>query len=955
MSQAAATVLTALSHPADNPKRSDVSESEEVLNAELARLLDGSPANGAEMSAQGEHRTGSGKIDVLVTIGGQRIAVEAKIAKGSSAAALDRAANAAANQAVGRVAVDETDFGAVVIYPPGCSAADLTSVTDLRWAVAFTDSANPAGFSALQPGGLPGFREFLAAMPVMDNPEETAKELERVLLSAARRMTWREQSQLIQRFHKVKATGKKGDAEREQACVRVLLMIAAATMFHTRLQPSLTTMPSGERPKRAGESAWSMPESPGTCIADPDSVSAFAEAWGLILDVDYRPIFESARDALIEMWGSRAFNFAVKEVASKAISLVAATSHLRYDLLGSVFHRVLDTARHDGSFYTSAAAATLLTGLAITDDHADWTNPDAAARLRVCDPACGSGTLLLSAVERIERLSNDPVGPAADAGDDRRLRLAEMIEQSIWGYDINATAIHLAATSLGLAAPDVSFRQMRLFTSQFGRAADRSIHLGSLDLLTGGAQLQLDTSWGRTQHRQAELDEHQDAAGSLGQIGNKVDVVVMNPPFTRDSLRHDQLGRKDEIAVKKAEKELLAKKSSAKSKAARLHSSGGMFLLLADHLADPDTGTAAFVLPAVVATSAGNAAYREFLASRFSVEYLVVSHDPHRINFSGNTNISEMLLVTRRRPAGSAAPQPKLVVLLRNPANTLDARIALRSIQAVLGGQVAPGWEMVLYDMDPARIAAGDWRQAGFVSEWLHERFLRLEDACTTLGDQAPLRVAGQRIRDAFEKVTVASGRRALWEHKSGLVTSLAAKTDCWIAAKPDKQKLADEYWKHRSQLLVANRLYFDTMRLAAVLTDTPAVSSAFCPAQAKDDIHAKALCLWLNSSLGLLGFYGNRTLRKLSYPRFSMEDMRHLPVPDLTDQQAKTLAAALDAHADAEMQPFKAMNDCEVRSALDKAVVETVGSDIGFNAHDINLVRQSLSQESSISGRRPS
>ncbi len=140
----------------------------------------------------------------------------------------------------------------------------------------------------------------------------------------------------------------------------------------------------------------------------------------------------------------------------------------------------------------------------------------------------------------------------------------------------------------------------------------------------------------------------------------------------------------------------------------------------------------------------------------------------------------------------------------------------------------------------------------------------------------------------------------------------------------------------------------------AAVLTETPAVGSAFCGAQAKDDTHAKARCVWLNSSLGLLGFYGNRTLKVLAYPRFSMEDMRDLPVPELTDPQARTLAAVFDTHADAEMQPFKAMNDCAVRAALDQAVAETVGSDIGFSAHDIDLVRQSLSEEPSISGTRP-
>jgi len=625
-----------------------MSEAETVLNAQLAGLLDGMQTDEGVISAEPEHRVGSGWIDVLVTVGGQRIAVEAKIAKGLASSALDRAAAEGAGQAADRVANGEADFGVVVVYPPDCAAADLASIGDLRWARAVTEGQAIGSFSALLSGDYRGLGDFLGGMQRIGNPEQTAKDLEQTLKQAVRRLTPTQQLSLIDRFHKVKETGKKGDAEREQACVRVMLMVAAATMFHVKLQERLRHLPADKLPRPE----WISPDSPGRCLDDADSASAFAQAWKRILEVDYRPIFEAAREALVEMLGDTAFSLAVKDVARKAISLGAATAHLRYDLLGSVFHRVLDTARHDGSYYTTAAAATLLTGLAVRDDHVDWSDPDAAARLRVCDPACGSGTLLLSAVERIERLCADAQASLDADPDDRQLRLAEMIEHSIWGFDINATAIHLAATSLGLAAPDVSFRQMRLFTSQFGRAPDQTIHLGSLDLLTGGAQLQLDTSWGRTEHRQAELGEHEEAAGSLGQPGNKVDVVVMNPPFTRDSLRHDQLGKADEAAVKKAEKELLAKKAPAKAKAARLHSSGGMFLLLADHLADERSGTVGFVLPAVVATSTGNEDFRKYLAGRFAIEYLVMSHDPDRIHFSGNTDISEMLIVARRAKTG---------------------------------------------------------------------------------------------------------------------------------------------------------------------------------------------------------------------------------------------------------------------------------------------------------------
>ena len=91
----------------------------------------------------------------------------------------------------------------------------------------------------------------------------------------------------------------------------------------------------------------------------------------------------------------------------------------------------------------------------------------------------------------------------------------------------------------------------------------------------------------------------------------------MNPPFTRDSLRHDQLGKAGEAQVKRKEKQLI--KQHPHQGAARLHSSGGMFLLLGEHLTK-NAGTLAVVLPAVTATSYGNLAFRKFFAQQFHID-----------------------------------------------------------------------------------------------------------------------------------------------------------------------------------------------------------------------------------------------------------------------------------------------------------------------------------------------
>ena len=126
---------------------------------------------------------------------------------------------------------------------------------------------------------------------------------------------------------------------------------------------------------------------------------------------------------------------------------------MRHDLLGRIFHTVLDTARYDGSFYTSTPAATMLATLAINEETCDFDSQDAISKLRVTDPACGTGTLLMTAGERVRELIGEN---KLDAEANKTI-----IEQVLRGYDVNLTATHMAATTLGLLSPTTAFKNMK--------------------------------------------------------------------------------------------------------------------------------------------------------------------------------------------------------------------------------------------------------------------------------------------------------------------------------------------------------------------------------------------------------------------------------------------------------------------------------------------------------------
>ena len=139
----------------------------------------------------------------------------------------------------------------------------------------------------------------------------------------------------------------------------------------------------------------------------------------------------------------------------------------------------------------------------------------------------------------------------------------------------------------------------------------------------------------------------------------------MNPPFTRDSLRHDQFSRADEQAIKRREKEIL--EGQPHRAAARLHSSGGAFTVLAEKMLTDNTGSLALILPSVVPPAPGNLELRKYLAQRFHIDTIVSSHDPARIFFSENTSIGEVLLICRRWKGAGPKPPTRVVNLGSEP------------------------------------------------------------------------------------------------------------------------------------------------------------------------------------------------------------------------------------------------------------------------------------------------
>ena len=716
-----------------------------------------------------------------------------------------------------------------------------------------------------------------------------------------------------------------------------MLVVATAMLFHRRLQGHLPN----ERPE-GYDGQW-PPSTPTACADEASTIHAHSEAWRGILAVDYRPVFETGRVALAALSSHPDSALAIRSLASVVGQITELVAGLRHDLLGRIFHRVLDTARYDGSFYTSTAAAVLLASLAIRKQDANWSDANAIGNLRICDPACGTGTLLLAAAERIRdlRLQAGPINP-----DDEETLALCLVEDVLWGYDINLTATHMAACTLGMISPTTTFHRMNVHRTLLG-VSDGTTYLGSMDFLRGSAHL---PGW-PTATQQVE-NENESSSPPL------VDLVIMNPPFTRDSLRHDQFSRADELAIKQREKDMLENHEG--KAAARLHSSGGAFTVLAEHLLKQDSGTLDLVLPTVVPTAPGNQAMREYLGERFHIETIVSSHDPERIFFSENTGIGEVLLVCRRWSEDGPKPPTRVVNLARNPSTPIQALDTAGRIEQSSSSTTPDNTDFTVQQVSHERIDSGDWYAVNFLSPFLAEAYSGLVPTddnpfpIRTLGEIADVGPEGRRIRDSYtnSEMPTLSGRRALWHHKTNVTQSLRAQTDVYIEPKPSLRHLADKYWEQRSRMLLPHRLWLPLARVGTVLLDEPAVGSIWTPCNPNDPIIVEALCMYINSSVGLMALLGGRDNRKPSYPSFSIDSLRKLPVPDFSalDSDARDfLSSRFKWVQDEELLPFPQMNDDPVRKQIDDAITQALDLDPEWVAR----IRRSLSEEPSVTNRR--
>ena len=126
-----------------------------------------------------------------------------------------------------------------------------------------------------------------------------------------------------------------------------------------------------------------------------------------MLEINYWPIFATASE-IVRKLPEETAAAVLTPLRKGALRLVQRGVTKSHDLTGVIFQRLIADRKFLATFYTRPAAAALLAGLAIPADRApggaEWGDEETIASLQIGDFACGTGTLLSAAYQRISLL-----------------------------------------------------------------------------------------------------------------------------------------------------------------------------------------------------------------------------------------------------------------------------------------------------------------------------------------------------------------------------------------------------------------------------------------------------------------------------------------------------------------------------------------------------------------------
>ena len=680
---------------------------------------------------------------------------------------------------------------------------------------------------------------------------------------------------------------------------------------------------------------------------EDDVIGALHEAWTSIMRKDYVQVFNGAAKMIHELRGNKNASQALRQLMTCAENNLKTIVEYGFDHVGMLFNKLVSQteASSDGAFFTEPAIAQLMMGLLFDENFCDWKDRDAVRNLRVADPTCGSGTLLLASLRAIKKQAKK----AQNLSDTEVTALHKhLVENTIYGYDINPYSIQFAASNMTFGAPTADYSNMNLFQVKHGITDNGEARQGSLEFLITDAS-------NKANMKDLFGELAVEAITLSGKVDNIVvaqglDAVVANPPFT-DTSRADT--KFEEGKEKMKERLGYIKKNLPVDdvKAIAKMSVRPFFTPLINRMVDKKCGAFGLIVPTTACTAENSAEERRYIASHFDVDFVVTFHCADKVSMSLRTDISESFIVCRR-PDGENRPTR----FIQLAGAYLDIAKVEQLIASIQSGKTNNLYTEILWSAD--RMRAGDWSPCQWLTPSLPDAVLRIENLPNLLvsGDHYKWSPDGQGVRGNFRWDNDVKIHKDMPRAEDGnlfrsididIMRTMNAKPETKAVPREGKERAAANHLAKADHVLVATRFSTTSTLLTAVYSERKALGSAFRPIGVFDKRLAKAYTAFLNSSFGVLQLL-NRRSKKLSYPAFEAGHLKTLRLPDPAKVDIDAIVRVFEQHKNT---PLERLRDCvtdKVRIALDHAIADALGVDRHLTAQ----WRAWLAKEPSITGK---
>ena len=710
--------------------------------------------------------------------------------------------------------------------------------------------------------------------------------------------------------------------------------------------------------------------------------------WDIILKVNYRPIFHVAKriveaiatdDALVDRILATLCDTA-KELVDQRLTQV-------HELAGTVFQRLIVDRKYVKANYTRLESVALLSALVLPKTQEN------VSELKVADFACGTGSLLNGAYQRILELHEHVGGKGSHIH-------TRMIEKNLVGCDVMPNASHLTASLLTSIYPDLKIGNTRIHTMPYGSQEDRSYALGALDLYDIPETLPL-PMMGTAAQQVGGADDTTVMTQQEFRYG-EFDIVVLNPPFTRpDSDANSSVPKAVFKGSDRDKEEAQKMRHARRQKDWRVgDGNAGLasdFVDLADKMLKANAKSKmGFILPATCLTTSDWRKVRNMWATEYHDVVVITIADAkgESCAFSADTSMAECMVVAtkgKNRKTGrgtfiSLNHRPQSVLEALGIVNSFYRLDSVRRLEDEPSGgdPVKVGDEILGYVLNCPLWVDKAWEAVRIKEMALIQSAYRLAKGEMWLPTQvSPLEIpvclvsniaeVGATDRDIHEKgergaFDVEKGYTdtdlypGLWHVNAPAQRAMVVEPDCHLITRPNCHDKAQKILARNGHLHFNLNMRFNANSLGVLFTEKQAIGIALIPNIAfKDRNHQYdyAWTLWGNSTLGLLLHWAHSSKQQPGRGMNGRKNLLQMPTLDvrsLSDEALTNAERIFHALKHQRMLPFNEVAHDPVRHELDRRLLTEVLDITAEDAHNaIHRLRELLCAEPSIHGGKKS